>query len=229
MFIINEFYGEYDYGTGDVVGDNIFDTSTTGCAWGRRMINNPEYERRKNNVDAKIVQMCPAEYFQECAYNIFNVPVSQLKHQRGIQDKDKIDALKSVIVDKKKQFPICYIDYTTKCQEGLHRMYAAGELFGWDKEFPVLVVDWYDKDLHNYHIKQAEDYKIVLKIKEALRKAFRFEYEDYAEFEEYVSELINIALIDKECTIIFDEDSDSVIVNVEDVTVTDDFKKIKVM
>ena len=34
-------------------------------------------------------------------------------------------------------------------QEGLHRMYTAGELFGWDDtKYPVLVVDWKDKELH---------------------------------------------------------------------------------
>ena len=56
--------------------------------------------------------------------------IDELKASRGIDDRGKVDILKMVILEKKKKFPVTYINYTVPSQEGLHRMYVAAELFG---------------------------------------------------------------------------------------------------
>jgi hypothetical protein len=91
----------------------------------------------KKNREGKIVQMSPNEYYKNVADRIFHTTVDDLKQQRTAIP-GHIDKLKKVITDKKEQFPMCFIDYPDQEQEGLHRMYVAGELFGWDHKFPVL-------------------------------------------------------------------------------------------
>lgn len=138
----------YDLGTGSVSGTDIFDISTTGMSYYDKFL--PSNEQTSDERIGKIVYMTPQQYYEECAKNIFkNSSVKSLIQQRGVYDKDIIEYLEKVILQKKKKFPITVLDYSSKAQEGLHRMYTAGELFGWDDtKYPVLVVDWKDKELH---------------------------------------------------------------------------------
>ena len=88
--------------------------------------------------------MSPREYFQECA-KIHNSTIGReiagTSHDTGI-----FDHLKDVLQIYKKTFPITFINYAQKTQEGRHRMYLVGELFGWDKKYPVMIVDWADPE-----------------------------------------------------------------------------------
>lgn len=138
----------YDLGTGSVSGTDIFDISTTGMSYYDKFL--PSNEQTSDERIGKIVYMTPQQYYEECAKNIFkNSSVKSLIQQRGVYDKDIIEYLEKVILQKKKKFPITVLDYSSKAQEGLHRMYTAGELFGWDDtKYPVLVVDWKDRELH---------------------------------------------------------------------------------
>lgn len=146
---------DFDYGTGEVNGKDIFDLSTTGMtgSWEDLLLGrDTDYYKNKKNLKGRIVQMSPKEYYEKCAkmfrtsQGTATTPES-LKQQRRIDNgKDYMDKLKDVILKKKKKFPTCVLDIShNPGQEGLHRMMIAGDLFGWDTKFPVLLVETYDK------------------------------------------------------------------------------------
>lgn len=101
-----------------------------------------KYMQRSKNRTGKIVDMSPSEYYHECATRIFDTTVEALQQQRraseGLVEQYMQDMLNG---DK---FPLCYLNYPDNAQEGLHGMMAAGEAFGWDTKFPVLVVEAVD-------------------------------------------------------------------------------------
>lgn len=185
---ITEKYYDWDYKTASVEGDDVIDTTKVGMSHYENFLN-PEdldYMRKAKNEDGRIEYMTPAEYFDICARDIFRGSgvsyedmLSSLKRSRGELDRDKIEELKSIITDDKKKFTLPFIDYVSRGQEGLHRMLALAELFGWDKKkFPVLVVDYYDKDR-----KRKDDIEDRIgDISICVDQALRYTYADYDEF-----------------------------------------------
>ena len=131
--IRTESFEYFDYGTDAVVNDDIFDTKQTGMSFYDQAIpGNKDYQYMidEKNLKGTIVQMTPEEYYERCVRDIFKRgTVDSIKQSRDF-DTDYINHLKSVITDKKEKFPITMLDYTEPSQEGLHRMYVAGELFG---------------------------------------------------------------------------------------------------
>lgn len=132
----------FDYGTGPVEGKDIFDTSTLGgfsykelCIPGDK---ENEYMKTVKNRVGEIVWMSPKEYYSYSA-KILHTTVDNLMAQRAF-DKERMERLKNVILKDKRKFPMTFIDLAEGEQEGLHRMYVAGELFGWDTKFPVLFI-----------------------------------------------------------------------------------------
>lgn len=134
---VKDFYkGHNVYNTGDVptfsdgqVKSDIFDTSTLGGFYYLR-----DYLADKQNIQ----RVTPNEYFEGCA-RIFGKSGIQLIKQVEL-DKGIIEYLKEVILKQHKKFPMPFLDFKTNQQEGMHRMYVAGELFGWNHSFPCLVV-----------------------------------------------------------------------------------------
>ena len=104
-----------------------------------------EYMQSHKNRTGEIVYMTPEEYYRRCADDIFNEPIQKLKDSRSYR-ADKISKYKEDMLNG-DVFPLCMLNYADKGQEGLHRMLAAGEAFGWDIEYPVLVVSVYDEEL----------------------------------------------------------------------------------
>lgn len=97
------------------------------------------YMQKSKNRTGKIIYMTPAEYYRACANKVFNnVSVAELKRQRS-SNASNIKQYKEDMLSGDK-FPLCYLNFADKSQEGLHRMMALGEAFGWDVEAPVLVV-----------------------------------------------------------------------------------------
>ena len=140
--------------------------------------------------------MTPTEYFTRCAEDCFNESAEQLIDSRR-RDKNTAEHLKQVLLTYKKKFPLPYIDYATHytpSQEGLHRMMVAGDLFGWDKEFPVQIIRWVDEE----RAKQEKEWKhkreIERYLERAINKALRYKYYNieelkdqlYSEFESEV-------------------------------------------
>ena len=135
-------YSYWDYVTGKVSGSDIFDINSTGNDK-IDVLKDPKYYEKYKNLKGYITKMTPKEYFQKCA-EIFNTSFDHQVNRIGVE-KDYIQHLKSVITLKKDKFPMTYLDFANETQEGRHRMFVAGELFGWDTKFPVLIVDYADK------------------------------------------------------------------------------------
>lgn len=164
----------WDYNTSEVNGSDIFDTRKTGMSFYDDFIRDPKYMEKNKNLTAEIKLLSPREYFEGCA-DIFNsTPQTQIS-QTG-RDEDTIEHLKQVILNYKKKFPITFLNYAQNQQEGRHRMYVAGELFGWDKKHPVLVINWADpaKEMERRKAKEIEElnYKLRLAVKQTLHYQF---------------------------------------------------------
>lgn len=108
------------------------------------------YMQKSKNRTGEIVYMTPTQYYEECAKNIFEgTTVYELKRQRKA-NSEFITQYKADMIAGDK-FPLCYLNYADHGQEGLHRMMAAGEAFGWDTKFPVLVVRAVDNKVEELH------------------------------------------------------------------------------
>lgn len=130
----------YDYKTQTVNSSDIFDTSKTGMSYYDNFLNDKDlkYMEKTRELTGRIEQLTPQEYFEEVA-KIFGTSVER-QIQSAASDKTNIEHLKQVIQKYKRKFPLTYLNLANKQQEGRHRMYVAGELFGWDTKFPVLIV-----------------------------------------------------------------------------------------
>ena len=169
-----------DFGTGDVISDNIFDTKTH-VPYYDSLISDKEYAK-KHNLQTKIEQMSPNEYFDICGTVIFpNSSPEKLKQQRA-RDKVVNDEIYDLIVKYKKKVFLPYINYAEQTQEGLHRMYVAGEIFGWNHKFPVLIIDYLDKDLAASEEKDKIENSIKNNITKAVNKALEYKYSSIDEF-----------------------------------------------
>lgn len=103
------------------------------------------YMQEAKNRTGEIVMMTPEAYFRACSQFAFNYRVSseELKTQRRINKK--VEKYKELMA-KGVKFPLCMLNKADSGQEGLHRMMAAGDLYGWHTQFPVLVITPYDQE-----------------------------------------------------------------------------------
>ena len=173
------------YGTGTVKGSDIFDTSVVGYDRDGLIPGHPKNKQMEKyyNLKGEIKMVSPYEYFQGCA-KIFNTTVDRLLRQTrkyGNTDytaTDPINKLKKVILQDKSKFPMTFLDFARRGQEGMHRMYAAGELFGWDKKFPCLVITWADEDRHKKDVETDRQRTIELAIDKAVEETKKFRFDD---------------------------------------------------
>lgn len=224
---------EFDYGTDAVVNDDIFDTKQTGMSFYDQAIpGNKEYQYMldSKNLKGVLVDMTPQEYFERCAWDIFRKGnTDDLKQQRGA-DKDYINHLSTVITQKKEKFPLTVLDYSDNSQEGLHRMYVAGELFGWNHKFPVLVIDWADKKKHEDQVNNKRKTNIQYNIEDALNATLRWDYPSIDQFKEALQDNINQAFLGYQSgnqPFTLSLEGDKIKVTVEDVTVEEESSKLK--
>lgn len=177
----------YDYRTGTIEGNNVFDTHTTGVSFYNDFLrpSEQEYLAQEKNLKGSIEYMTPAEYYSECATKVFTSSVEKLKMERK-RDTYTIQHLNDVIDIYKKQFPMAIINYAEREQEGLHRMYVVGERFGWDTKHPVLVIRWADEDRAYREASAKQKAKIESYIKNAIKKA---SYYTYYSIDELIAQL----------------------------------------
>lgn len=164
----------WDYRTVDVNGTEIFDTSRQETSYGEKFIRLADTGKTDSQGrKSKIVQMSPQEYFLACADGFgssYSAQISQIA-----DDEEQLQMLNDVIDKYHKRFPLTYLDYSgiSFGQEGRHRMYVAGEKFGWDTKHPVLIIYKGDnpnskqyKDEHEFNkkikkiIQDSDEYKI---------------------------------------------------------------------
>lgn len=151
------------------IDTSIFDGTPFKCdtdtSYYNDFLNNKElaYMQKNKNRTGKVLLMSPKDYIEECAAKIFNGRVSSqdLIDQRNLSKaEDDTRLIDTYVTDMKHgdKFPLCYLNYPDHSQEGLHRMIAAGEAYGWDTEFPVLVVTAFDP-----HAEEVAQDRIELK------------------------------------------------------------------
>lgn len=136
----------WDYRTKEISGNQYIDTTRNEIRWVDDMLEDPEYYKEKKGYISKIIEMSPEEYFEVCA-ELFGTSIESQKRQIAA-DTGVLDNLTQVIKKYKKRFPIPFINIKDRTQEGRHRMYVLGELLGWDKKFPVLII----QDVNNKRV-----------------------------------------------------------------------------
>lgn len=164
-----------DHGTGVASGVDIFDTVTGDSSYDV-LLSDPDYTRNTVNLEAEIKMMSPEEYYNECASRIFqNSSSFSLKRQRSY-DVKTLDELQDIVVNHKRKLFMPYLDYAKYRQEGLHRMMMAGDVFGWNTKFPVLVVHWYDYDRHEEEVEAQKKRVYKYEVSRAVEEAMEYQY-----------------------------------------------------
>lgn len=159
-------------------GPDIFDLSAKGESSHLRELLTSQAARDRENVRLEIKQLTPTDYFEGCA-EIFNSTLEKQLRQVKF-DKSINDRLKDVL-NKGEKFPLTYLNYADKSQEGRHRMYAVGELYGWDKAYPVAVFTTADEDLARQRAQEAKEEEIWKLIDKAVQRAWDFSYHNTEE------------------------------------------------
>lgn len=120
-----------------------------------------KYMQKAKNRTGEIRMMTPEQYYKNCSLYGFShyVSIDDLKRQRSA-NKRNIDRIKKNMENGTK-YALCMINKADHSQEGLHRMMAAGEVFGWNKKFPVLVITPYDQEKEDRWklIAKADDFR----------------------------------------------------------------------
>lgn len=168
---------------------SYIDTSTTGVSYYDDFLTDGglNYLQSRKNRTGEILYMSSNEYFKECANKIFNTPLNHLIASRRM-DKDTLNWMYSAI-NSGKSFKLPYINYADSGQEGLHRMMALGDTFGWDTKYPVLVITIYDErreevdHIYKYlydAVNEAKEYSYPAdKLVEYFKSQVEFEIQDY--------------------------------------------------
>ena len=154
---LNYLTENFDYGTKPFDGKNPFDTSKVENTDIKQCLVDPDFMEERYNKRADIVMMSPTDYFNACAEIFQSTREKQIEQIKG---NKKLDELKRVLLVDKKQLVMPYLDYTTNNQEGRHRMYLVGSMFGWDKKFPVAVVTWADTEKHEAELKKTKQRQV---------------------------------------------------------------------
>lgn len=213
----------YDYGTSTISGNNIIDTNTTGVSFYNQFLNskNAQYMAEHKNLKGEIILMSPEEYYKECAKTCWGgrSNVEKLKSERA-RDVKTLEKLKNVLQIYKRKLCLPMINYAEGEQEGLHRMYVIGELYGWDFKVPVLKVTYVDEERARRAKEEKRKSDIDWRVERAIQQSQRYEFRDKEELEDqlgydlsrefqYVSDVI---LPDK---ITLKETQDGYILNVD--------------
>lgn len=129
---------------------HIFDGTPFKCDtdmdWYNRFLKKDAlvYQQNHKHLTGEVVMMSPMEYFVECANRIFHGRYSVDDLRRSRSDEYGPYAEYMEAMKNGAKFPMPVLDYSDDGQEGLHRMQVAGDLYGWDTQFPVLVVMQYN-------------------------------------------------------------------------------------
>ena len=141
---INEAYLDaeqkfWDYGTKELTDTDKIDTSVASNFGTRDLLRGTE---NYPDLVYDIVPMTADQYFKLCS--IIQGYSPEILKQQISEDKYKLNHLQQVLQTHRKQFPLPYVCFDSNSelygQEGRHRMYILGQTYGWDKKFPVQVI-----------------------------------------------------------------------------------------
>lgn len=188
---------------------DVFDVTKTGMIgyWQHILEGyDLDYYKNKKNLVGKIEYMTPRQYYNECVPILRemndnpNITSSSLVRSRNY-DPSYIKKLEEVITVKHKKFPICVLDKSLHPgQEGLHRMLAVANLYGWDTyEFPVLVIENYIK---------IEPKKVLANI---VNKAKMKTFKNWHELQKYLVEELNDSIFYHDYSVKYDYEPDGIV------------------
>ena len=130
-----------DYGTTEVEGKNVIDTHKASTFATQDLLDGST-DAAYDNVCYTIIDLTPTQYFELCG-KVQDMSQEEIIRFIGM-DEQQITHIKDVILKFNKRLPLPYVSFSSVAdvsgQEGRHRMYALGEMFGWDAEFPVMVI-----------------------------------------------------------------------------------------
>lgn len=130
-----------DYGTTEVEGKNVIDTHKASTFATQDLLDGSN-DAAYDNVCYTIIDLTPTQYFELCG-KVQEMSPEEIIRFIGM-DERQIAHIKDVILKFNKRLPLPYVSFSSVAdvsgQEGRHRMYALGEMFGWDAEFPVMVI-----------------------------------------------------------------------------------------
>ena len=130
-----------DYGTAEVEGKNVIDTHKASTFATQDLLDGST-DAAYDNVCYTIIDLTPTQYFELCG-KVQDMSPEEIIKFIGM-DERQIAHIKDVILKFNKRLPLPYVSFSSaeevSGQEGRHRMYALGEMFGWDAEFPVMVI-----------------------------------------------------------------------------------------
>lgn len=186
----------FDWGTESVQGSDIFDRNRGESSYAREMIKLAKTGgTNERGLGAQIVEMTPREYLEACAKGFNSTYSSQIAQIE--YDKTTLSRLQQVLTKYKKKFPITYLNVGSGWdrqevhrgefeQEGRHRMYVAGKMFGWDTKFPVLQIYEKDSEKADRYWKRRAEEKLQSVLWTAIQKAQSYHYLDIPELKEQV-------------------------------------------
>ena len=223
---LKEDYEYFDYNTEDILDNKYIDITRQEMSHYQDYLDDPEGTNKYHKTTSEIVEMSPKEYFEKCAEifeSTFDNQYRQIK-----EDEEVIEHLKNVILKLKKKFPIPIINYAEKkpTQDGRHRMFVLGELFGWDEKYPVLVV--YPTDEGKQLSRQEEIYNALSKIS---NNALKYTYTSLDNFMidlEYAFEDKFADYIDSYLLPNIEENKDSITVSFEDTVYNIEKYEVKI-
>lgn len=127
------------------VGDNVFSQDLKKAGnYAREFSDNEkvgkvtayEYKKFEKGLNSRVKYMTGKEYINRCANDIFGLSYEKTVYPVEWEAVHKYaEAMKQGAV-----FPMPYLDYVHKQQEGRHRALAFAEAFGEDEYMPVLVI-----------------------------------------------------------------------------------------
>lgn len=130
-----------DYGTAEVEGKNVIDTHKASTFATQDLLDGST-DAAYDGVFYTIIDLTPTQYFELCG-KVQEMSPEEIIRFIGM-DERQIAHIKDVILKFNKRLPLPYVSFSSVAdvsgQEGRHRMYALGEMFGWDAEFPVMVI-----------------------------------------------------------------------------------------
>lgn len=130
-----------DYETGEAKDMDVIDINKASTFGTQDLLNGSDDEAYAG-LTYSIVDMTPEQYFELCG-KLMDEDPSYMAEYTGADVKG-IKHIKDVILKYGRKLPMPYISFSknheVRGQEGRHRMYALGEMFGWDKDFPVMLV-----------------------------------------------------------------------------------------
>ena len=120
-----------DYGTAEVEGKNVIDTHKASTFATQDLLDGSA-DAAYDNVCYTIIDLTPTQYFELCGKVQDMSPEEIIKFIS--MDERQIAHIKDVILKFNKRLPLPYVSFSSVAdvsgQEGRHRMYALGEMFG---------------------------------------------------------------------------------------------------